>query len=227
MGDTWKPYATSVPLFWWKAWISSPCTSVLWMTEENCTNFPRMGLFLRWCSLSQYDMDLLMLTFGDIPLHAPVLLAWTVLRHTLNPEETSNIVRKIGGKAIQLSVFQYLTRLLRSLASGGNDLSPTLLALHHQHRVHVCLWTPFLRSDLAGAAHSGQSAGRQLPWIKGNARTLPRKTWATLSTDSQREDSRAVHWIEALPPELFQYWKLRACILATRCCSHCPCIWAS
>uniref|UniRef100_A0A2I3HU50 Nucleoporin NUP188 n=1 Tax=Nomascus leucogenys TaxID=61853 RepID=A0A2I3HU50_NOMLE len=67
------------------------------------------------------DMDCLMLTFGDIPHHAPVLLAWALLRHTLNPEETSSVVRKIGGTAIQLNVFQYLTRLLQSLASGGND----------------------------------------------------------------------------------------------------------
>ncbi|XP_012876728.1 PREDICTED: nucleoporin NUP188 homolog [Dipodomys ordii] len=67
------------------------------------------------------DMDRLMLTFGDIPHHAPVLLAWALLRHTLNPEETSSVVRKIGGTAIQLNVFQYLTRLLRSLASGGNN----------------------------------------------------------------------------------------------------------
>ncbi|XP_059115957.1 nucleoporin NUP188 isoform X1 [Peromyscus eremicus] len=67
------------------------------------------------------DMDRLMLTLGDIPHHAPVLLAWALLRHTLNPEETSSVVRKIGGTAIQLNVFQYLTRLLRSLASGGND----------------------------------------------------------------------------------------------------------
>lgn len=64
-----------------------------------------------------------MLTFGDIPHHAPVLLAWALLRHTLNPEETSSVVRKIGGTAIQLNVFQYLTRLLQSLASGGNDVS--------------------------------------------------------------------------------------------------------
>ncbi|KAM7316790.1 hypothetical protein ACRRTK_024521 [Alexandromys fortis] len=67
------------------------------------------------------DMDRVMLTLGDIPHHAPVLLAWALLRHTLNPEETSSVIRKIGGTAIQLNVFQYLTRLLRSLASGGND----------------------------------------------------------------------------------------------------------
>lgn len=68
-------------------------------------------------------MDRVMLTLGDIPHHAPVLLAWALLRHTLNPEETSSVIRKIGGTAIQLNMFQYLTRLLRSLASGGNDVS--------------------------------------------------------------------------------------------------------
>lgn len=67
-------------------------------------------------------MDRVMLPLGDIPHHAPVLLAWALLRHTLSPEETSSVVRKIGGTAIQLNVFQYLTRLLRSLASGGNDV---------------------------------------------------------------------------------------------------------
>ncbi|XP_058528944.1 nucleoporin NUP188 [Ochotona princeps] len=71
--------------------------------------------------LTCQDMDHLMLTFGDIPHHAPVLLAWALLRHTLKPEECSAVVRKLGGTAIQQNVFQYLTRLLRSLASGGNN----------------------------------------------------------------------------------------------------------
>ncbi|XP_074067087.1 nucleoporin NUP188 isoform X3 [Macrotis lagotis] len=66
-------------------------------------------------------MDHLMLTLGDIPHHAPVLLAWALLRHTLNPEEMSSVIRRMGSTAIQLNVFQYLTQLLRSLASGGNN----------------------------------------------------------------------------------------------------------
>lgn len=78
------------------------------------------------------DMDRIMLTLGDIPHHAPVLLAWALLRHTLNPEETSSVVRKIGGTAIQLNVFQYLTRLLRSLASGGNDVRLHFLGVEHE-----------------------------------------------------------------------------------------------
>uniref|UniRef100_A0A8C0LH96 Nucleoporin NUP188 n=1 Tax=Canis lupus dingo TaxID=286419 RepID=A0A8C0LH96_CANLU len=105
------------------------------------------------------DMDRLMLTFGDIPHHAPVLLAWALLRHTLHPEETSSVVRKIGGTAIQLNVFQYLTRLLRSLASGGNDCTTstacmcvygllsfvlTSLELHTLGNQQVGIWLFFL-----------------------------------------------------------------------------------
>ena len=74
-----------------------------------------------------------MLTFGDIPHHAPVLLAWALLRHTLSPEETSSVVRKIGGTAIQLNVFQYLTRLLRSLVVGGNDVRLRLLVFEREN----------------------------------------------------------------------------------------------
>ena len=74
-----------------------------------------------------------MLTFGDIPHHAPVLLAWALLRHTLSPEETSSVVRKIGGTAIQLNVFQYLTRLLRSLVVVGNDVRLRLLVFEREN----------------------------------------------------------------------------------------------
>ena len=42
--------------------------------------------------------------------------------------------------------------------------------------------------------------GRQLPWSKRNARTLPRQTWASLSTDSQLADSRAIHRVRTGPP---------------------------
>lgn len=33
------------------------------------------------------------------------------------------------------------------------------IAVYHQHRVHVCVWTALFRSHLAGAAHTGQPAG--------------------------------------------------------------------
>ncbi|KAM4663713.1 nucleoporin NUP188 isoform 2-T2 [Discoglossus pictus] len=67
------------------------------------------------------EMDSILLMFGDIPHHSPVLLAWALLRHTLSPEEAAPAIRKMGSAAIQLHVFQYLTRMLRALGSGENN----------------------------------------------------------------------------------------------------------
>ncbi|PKU32884.1 hypothetical protein llap_16811 [Limosa lapponica baueri] len=67
------------------------------------------------------EMDNQLLQLGDVSHHAPVLLAWALLRHTVNPEESANIIRRMGSTAIQLNVFQYLTKLLRSLSSGGKN----------------------------------------------------------------------------------------------------------
>uniref|UniRef100_A0A672I973 Nucleoporin NUP188 n=1 Tax=Salarias fasciatus TaxID=181472 RepID=A0A672I973_SALFA len=61
------------------------------------------------------EMDQLLLTFGDIPHHGPVLLAWVLLRHTLRPDETNPVVRRIGNTALQLGVFQYLSTMLKGL----------------------------------------------------------------------------------------------------------------
>ncbi|XP_064420213.1 nucleoporin NUP188 [Latimeria chalumnae] len=67
------------------------------------------------------EVDKLFLMFGDLPSHAPVLLAWALLRYTLNPEESSQVIRRMGSTAIQLKVFQYLTQMLKALGSGGNN----------------------------------------------------------------------------------------------------------
>nr|XP_033817901.1 nucleoporin NUP188 homolog isoform X1 [Geotrypetes seraphini] len=67
------------------------------------------------------DIDDLLMTFGDIPHHAPVLLSWALLRHTLSPEDSSDVSRRIGSIAIQLNVFHYLTQMLKLLSSGGNN----------------------------------------------------------------------------------------------------------
>ncbi|KAM4696540.1 nucleoporin NUP188 [Rhinophrynus dorsalis] len=71
------------------------------------------------------EMDNILLTLGDIPHHAPVLLAWALLRHTLNPEEAAPAIRKMGNTAVQLHVFQYLTRMLQALGSGENCTTST------------------------------------------------------------------------------------------------------
>ncbi|XP_061460511.1 nucleoporin NUP188 isoform X2 [Rhineura floridana] len=71
------------------------------------------------------EMDSLLLTLGDVSHHAPVLLAWALLRHTLSSEESAAAIRRMGSTAIQLNVFQYLTKLLRSISSEGNCIAST------------------------------------------------------------------------------------------------------
>lgn len=73
--------------------------------------------------VSVQEMDNQLLHLGDVPHHAPVLLAWALLRHTINPEESASVIRRMGSTAIQLNVFQYLTKLLKSLSSGGKNVS--------------------------------------------------------------------------------------------------------
>uniref|UniRef100_A0A669BPD6 Nucleoporin NUP188 n=1 Tax=Oreochromis niloticus TaxID=8128 RepID=A0A669BPD6_ORENI len=78
----------------------------------------------------QFEMDQLLLTFGDIPHHAPVLLAWVLLRHTLRPDDTSPVIRRIGNTALQLGVFKYLSTMLKGLGSTGMHLDCTCLDPH-------------------------------------------------------------------------------------------------
>ncbi|XP_041706361.1 nucleoporin NUP188-like [Coregonus clupeaformis] len=67
------------------------------------------------------EMDQMLLTFGDIPHHGLVLLAWVLLRHTLSPDESSPVIRRIGNTSLQLGVFQYLTTMLQGLGGTGNN----------------------------------------------------------------------------------------------------------
>uniref|UniRef100_A0A673MJP4 Nucleoporin NUP188 n=1 Tax=Sinocyclocheilus rhinocerous TaxID=307959 RepID=A0A673MJP4_9TELE len=67
------------------------------------------------------EVDQMLLTFGDISHHGPVLLAWILLRHTLRPEEVSSVIRRLGNTTLQLGVFQYLTNMLQALGSTGNN----------------------------------------------------------------------------------------------------------
>ncbi|XP_029024008.1 nucleoporin NUP188 [Betta splendens] len=67
------------------------------------------------------EMDQLLLTFGDIPHHGPVLLAWVLLRHTLRPDESSPVIRRIGNTALQLGVFKYLSTMLKGLGLSVNN----------------------------------------------------------------------------------------------------------
>ncbi|XP_062929559.1 nucleoporin NUP188 [Mobula hypostoma] len=67
------------------------------------------------------EMDKLLLTLGDIPHHAPVLLSWALLRHTLCLDESSHVIRRLGSIAIQQNAFQCMTEMLKALGSGGNN----------------------------------------------------------------------------------------------------------
>uniref|UniRef100_A0AAR2JL73 Nucleoporin NUP188 n=1 Tax=Pygocentrus nattereri TaxID=42514 RepID=A0AAR2JL73_PYGNA len=66
-------------------------------------------------------MDQMLLTFGDISHHGPVLLAWVLLRHTLQPVEAGPVVRRLGQTTLQLGVFQYLTDMLKALGNTDNN----------------------------------------------------------------------------------------------------------
>ncbi|XP_036444229.1 nucleoporin NUP188 homolog isoform X2 [Colossoma macropomum] len=67
------------------------------------------------------EMDQMLLTFGDISHHGPVLLAWVLLRHTLQPVEAGPVVRRLGQTTLQLGVFQYLTDMLQALGNTDNN----------------------------------------------------------------------------------------------------------
>ncbi|XP_072518159.1 nucleoporin NUP188 isoform X2 [Salminus brasiliensis] len=67
------------------------------------------------------EMDQMLLTFGDIPHHGPVLLAWVLLRHTLQPLEAAPVIRRLGHLTFQLGVFQHLTDMLKALGNTGNN----------------------------------------------------------------------------------------------------------
>ncbi|XP_068699835.1 nucleoporin NUP188-like isoform X3 [Montipora foliosa] len=59
-------------------------------------------------------LDEVFISWGDQPHHGPVMLAWAVFRFVTVDAAQEQFVRKIGSKALQCSVFQYLLGLLKS-----------------------------------------------------------------------------------------------------------------
>jgi len=59
-------------------------------------------------------LDNLFISWGDQPHHGPVMLAWAVFRYVTMEASQELFVRRIGSKALQCSVFQYLLGLLKS-----------------------------------------------------------------------------------------------------------------
>lgn len=60
------------------------------------------------------SLDELFISWGDQPHHGPVMLAWAVFRYATMEASQEQFVRRIGSKALQCSVFQYLLGLLKS-----------------------------------------------------------------------------------------------------------------
>ncbi|XP_077334682.1 nucleoporin NUP188 isoform X2 [Lithobates pipiens] len=75
------------------------------------------------------DMDQILFTFGDLPHHAPILLAWALLQHTLGTDDASPATRKMGNTALQLHVFQYLTKMLQGLGCGEHSCTTSTACL--------------------------------------------------------------------------------------------------
>uniref|UniRef100_A0A3Q3WAU3 Nucleoporin NUP188 n=1 Tax=Mola mola TaxID=94237 RepID=A0A3Q3WAU3_MOLML len=83
--------------------------------------------FLHKCALEecteQHHLTLLQPNYTKFYLkqHFPLLLAWVLLRHTLRPDESSPVIRRIGNTALQLGVFQYMSTMVKSLGVSGNN----------------------------------------------------------------------------------------------------------
>ncbi|XP_078374534.1 nucleoporin NUP188-like isoform X2 [Oculina patagonica] len=56
----------------------------------------------------------LFIGWGDQPHHGPVMLAWAIFRYVTMEATQEQFVRRIGSKALQCSVFQYLLGMLKS-----------------------------------------------------------------------------------------------------------------
>ncbi|KAJ7394471.1 hypothetical protein OS493_000282 [Desmophyllum pertusum] len=75
-------------------------------------------------------LDNLFFSWGDQPHHGPVMLAWAVFRYVTMEATQEQFVRRIGSKALQCSVFQYLLGMLKSDEfSRNNPVSNTCKSL--------------------------------------------------------------------------------------------------
>jgi len=79
------------------------------MQEDSCT---RHHLLQEKDTLEA--LDELFVSWGDQPHHGPVMLAWAVFRYVTMEATQEQFVRRIGSKALQCSVFQYLLGMLKS-----------------------------------------------------------------------------------------------------------------
>ncbi|XP_064649346.1 nucleoporin NUP188-like isoform X2 [Lineus longissimus] len=72
------------------------------------------------------ELDKLFCSLGDHQVHAPLVLAWTVIRQIAHPEDEPMITRKLGNVSLQLNVFGYLLALLESGPFDGKSVVSTI-----------------------------------------------------------------------------------------------------
>ncbi|XP_048580591.1 nucleoporin NUP188 isoform X2 [Nematostella vectensis] len=58
------------------------------------------------------ELDKIFVTWGDLPQHGPIMLAWAVFRYVTMETDQEQAVRRIGSKALQCHVFEYLESML-------------------------------------------------------------------------------------------------------------------
>lgn len=59
------------------------------------------------------------MSFGDSVEHGPLLLMWAVVRQLCGNRAEAQLARKLGNRAIQLKVFEYLNAQLATEPFSG------------------------------------------------------------------------------------------------------------
>lgn len=66
------------------------------------------------------ELDCMLSEWGDVQHHAPILLAWTVLKSVVHPDKNMEGTRLLGNRALQADVFGYLREMLDSPFFSGD-----------------------------------------------------------------------------------------------------------
>ena len=71
----------------------------------------------------EQELDSVILEWGDMKYHSPVLLAWTVFKFVTQPDispEALQHTRLLGNRALQAGVFGYMNKMLDSPFFSGD-----------------------------------------------------------------------------------------------------------
>ncbi|CAB4003098.1 Hypothetical predicted protein, partial [Paramuricea clavata] len=83
------------------------------------------------------EVEDIFMKWGELVHHGPVLLAWAAVRFIVMESDvaTTQIVQKLGSKALQCSVFPYLLNLMKSAPFAGD----TILSNSAKHTIYNLL----------------------------------------------------------------------------------------